>query len=998
MDNVLLEMMSLYSGDPYDLYEIGNDALAHYGVGPDDNPPGRGSGRYEKGSGENAYQHGIGDFLERVDFYKKKGVKSEKELAQLCGFTKKDGTGNTTTYRVAYQQALHDWKLDRARKAQTLIDGGMTKAAVAQQFGIRPSTLASWLKPESLNRANKSNVVADFLEEQVKEKKMIDVGSGVEKEPLLNVSKTKMAEALTILQNRGYQLFYGRVPQATNPGKKTSLTVLATADQQWSDVYNHPEMIQSVADYTVREGEDGIEKVQKKWQYPASLDSSRVMIRYADDVAPDGHTGIEKDGTIEIRRGVPDLDLKGSHYAQVRIMVDGKKYLKGMALYSDDMPDGIDVIFNTNKHRDQADIVLKDIKPDPDNPFGALLRETGGQYTYKDPKTGEEKLGLINKTRQEGDWEEWKDKLPSQFLAKQPMELINRQLGIAIDDKKAELADIMSLTNPTVKKSLLMDFAEGCDSDAVHMSAAALPRQKYQVILPIPTLKDDEVYAPNFKDGETVALIRFPHQGLFEIPILKVNNSNPQGKALLSGNPMDAVGVNHKNAGRLSGADFDGDTVMVVPCNDPKYSDPENYIHIQNRPPLEGLEDFEPKEKYGYDRIEKRMEKVKKVDRNGKTVRDENGKIVYEEVEVKHYFKNGHEFKKMTNTQMQMGIVSNLMMDATLKGASDQDLAAIARHCQVVIDAEKHGLDWQQSERDNHIKELKKKYQERIEDEDGSTHYGASTLITRAKSPTQVIKPTGTPRINPETGMEEYKESQLVPQTYYDKKTGKEKTRMEDVYLLDKIYQKGGTAFDLVNDKYNEKEVAYARYSDTLKAMANEARREIMKTGDIEFNKQAAVQYHDEAEHLLSEMMIAEMNAPKERMAQLYSRGMTLAKQRDNPDMTKKEIKKAAQQALAEGRLKYGASRHVIDISPKEWEAIQAGAINKTNLRTILKYADGDKVREYATPKSAITLTVGQKTRIRNALDNGTPASRLAEQFHVSVSTINRLRKESEEE
>lgn len=34
-----------------------DDFLQHYGVGPDDNPPGRGSGRYAKGSGKDPYQH-----------------------------------------------------------------------------------------------------------------------------------------------------------------------------------------------------------------------------------------------------------------------------------------------------------------------------------------------------------------------------------------------------------------------------------------------------------------------------------------------------------------------------------------------------------------------------------------------------------------------------------------------------------------------------------------------------------------------------------------------------------------------------------------------------------------------------------------------------------------------------------------------------------------------------------------------------------------------------
>ena len=1022
MDPVVLEMMSVYSGDPYDLYSIEHDVeLVHgssyeaqgmsaRGAGgrtAEASSNGIGSGRYRKGEGAKPYQHGISGFLDRVDYFKKSGIKKETDLAKACGCIKKDRKGNplldkngetignTTEFRIKYQTELHAWKKDRAAKAQAMLDKGMTKKAVAQEFGIRDSTLTSWLNPKSLERVNKAQEVADFLEKQVNEKKMIEVGSSVERE--FNCSPTKWREALQILTGKGYQVLGGRVPQATNPGRKTTLSVLATPDEKWSDIYNHPEKIQSIKDYIVREGPDGKDVIQKKWQYPAAMDSSRLMIRYKDDLDENGHTGIERDGTIEIRRNVPDLDLKGSHYAQVRIMVneDGeKKYLKGMAHYSDHMPDGIDVIFNTNKTRDRAGNVLKKIKKDPNNPFGALLKEKGGQYTYTDPETGETKLGLINKTRHEGDWEEWNRSLPSQFLAKQPMALINKQLGLAIEDKKAEYADILKITNPTVKKSLLIDFADGCDADAVQMQAASLPRQRYQVILPVPTLSDNEVYAPNFKDGETLALIRFPHQGIFEIPILKVNNRNPQGREMMGENPMDAIGLNKKNADILSGADFDGDTVMCVPCNDPKYSD----TRIMNRPPLAGLDDFDPKIEYAAHHEEKRIEKVRKKDRYGNYEYDDNGKPVYEEKEVTHCFdKNGHEFKLMTRTGFEMGNVSNLMMDMTLKGADDDDLAMVARHAQVVIDAEKHHLDWKRSERENHILEMKKKYQERFDDEDGKVHYGASTLITRAKSPTQVVKPTGVPHIDPETGKLVYNEKQLEPQIYKDKKTGKEKVRMEDANLLDTVFDKGGNALDLVYDRNNPKEIAYARYSNMLKAMANEARKEYLATGDIDFNKQAEAQYHEESKRLLSELMISEMNAPREKMAQLYAQAIKLSLMRDNPDMTKKELAKAANNALAEGRVRFGASRHKIDISPKEWEAIQAGAINKTNLSKILKYADSDKVRQYATPKDTVSLTTGQKARILAALNSGRSAALLAEQYNVSVSTINKLRKNEEE-
>ena len=34
----------------------------------------------------------------------------------------------------------------------------------------------------------------------------------------------------------------------------------------------------------------------------------------------------------------------------------------------------------------------------------------------------------------------------------------------------------------------------------------------------------NEIYAPNYRDGENVVLIRYPHGGIFEIPELIVNN------------------------------------------------------------------------------------------------------------------------------------------------------------------------------------------------------------------------------------------------------------------------------------------------------------------------------------------------------------------------------------------------------------------------------------------------------------------------------------------
>src|SRR5699024_9296204 len=141
-------------------------------------------------------------------------------------------------------------------------------------------------------------------------------------------------------------------------------------------------------------------------------------------------------------------------------------------------------------------------------------------------------------------------------------------------------------------------------------------RQKYQVILPITSMKDNEVYAPNYKNGETVALVRYPHGGTFEIPILTVNNKQAEARRVLGNTPKDAIGINSKVAERLSGADFDGDTVMVIPCNSGK-----SKVKITSTPQL--IKDFDPKLEYG-------------------------GK------------KEG-TFKQMRDTQKEMGVISNLI-------------------------------------------------------------------------------------------------------------------------------------------------------------------------------------------------------------------------------------------------------------------------------------------------------------------------------------------------
>ena len=911
--------------------------LKHYGRSKLDGAPGRGSGRYALGSGEDPNQH-RGDLISRVQEMRKSGM-SQKDIATALGYS------STTEYRKAYSNAVNQRRATRISSARAMLADGKSQAEVARALDINESTLRSLLNERSAARTNAAQKTADFLRAQIAEKGMIDVGTGVELE--LGISREKLNQALQILQDDGYPVYGGGVPQATNPGKQTNMKVICPPGTPHRDIYDF-ENVHTITDYKARVDDDGTEHFDRGFVYPASMDSKRLMIRYRDDIAPDGHTGVEKDGTIEIRRGVDDLSLGGSHYAQVRILVDHDKYLKGMAFYSDDMPDGVDVIFNTNKTKGQD--VLKKIKTeDPNNPFGALLRETGGQHYYIDAN-GERKLGLVNKTRIEGDWEDWKDAVPSQFLAKQPEQLIRRQLGLSMADKQAEFDEICSLTNPTVKKQLLESFASDCDAAAVHLQAAALPRQKYQVILPVATLKDNEVYAPNFRDGETVALIRYPHAGTFEIPIVTVNNKHPDGRKILGTDATDAIGINSNVANRLSGADFDGDTVMVIPCNS-RHSN----VKISSTPPLEGLKDFDPKMAYGYSRTE--------TDANGNT----------------RYFRDGHEFKIMSNTQKQMGVVSNLITDMTLKGATQEELARAVRHSMVVIDAEKHKLDWRQSEIDNGIDALRKKYQAHI-GEDGKEHYGASTLISSAKSQVQVLKRKGMPKIDPETGELKYKSVE----EHYTDKNGRDRIRMQDSTRMAETRDAHTLSSGTV------KEDIYADYANFMKGMGNAARKAMISAGNLKYSSSAHDIYRDEVDILASQLNLAEKNAPRERQAQLATASEIKAMKKANPDMTTKEIKKASQQSLSRNRQRYGAQRHKIFITERGWQAIQAGAISENMLKRILRFADIDQVRQYATPRATKQLSDAKQAKIRAMRNSGYTNAEIAESLGVSPSTISK--------
>ena len=910
------------------------DELLHYGMP-------RRSGRYPWGSGKDPYQHS-GDFLSRVEELTKKGM-SEKDIADSMGLT-------TSQLRIQKSLAKDERRTIEVDTAKGLREKGYSLNEIAKMMGYKnDSSVRSLLNEQSESRMKEAMNTAKFLKKQVDEKGMIDVGVGVERE--LGISKEKLKTALYILEMEGYNTFGGGVPQVNNPGKQTNIKVLCPPDTPFktitdkngnekkvsSAIYDY-DKVHSITEYTSHDSG----KTFDTFKYPSSMDSKRLAIRYAED------GGIQKDGLVEIRRGVADLDLGGSHYAQVRIMVDGTHYIKGMAVYSDDLPPGVDVMFNTNKTKDKSKLeVLKPIKNDPDNPFGSLIK-AGGQSYYTD-KNGERKLSLINKRAEEGDWGDWADKLPAQFLSKQSKQLAQRQLKLAAADKKAEFDEIMSLTNPTVKKALLKSFSDDCDSAAVHLHAAALPRQKYQVILPVPTLRDNEIYAPNYNDGEKVALIRYPHGGIFEIPILTVNNKHKDSIKMIGPNAKDAVCINSTVAERLSGADFDGDTVQVIPTN--------SKVKINTKPPLKALEGFDPK-------------------------------MEYPERPGMKYMKTG----KKDNTQNEMGKISNLITDMTLLGASDDELARAVRHSMVVIDAAKHKLDFKKSEADNNIKALKKKYQGHIDPETGRYSEGTGTIVSRAKGQQSVLKRQGSPIIDPETGKQSWKVADNV--TYekkmINKRTGKEYTKTITKTQKSTKMMETDDAYTLVSDSRNPIELVYADYANQMKALANQARKEMVTTPDIPYNPEAKARYQKEAASLQAKVNVALKNAPRERQAQTMANAILQAKIKDNPDMTKKEKKKAGQQALDKMRMKVGAKKEPVKITEKEWEAIQAGAISPSKLKTIINNADLDTLRQMAMPRSTKQLSQSKINHIATLKASGYTNAQIAQKLGVSTSTVSK--------
>lgn len=890
--------------------------LAHYGIL-------RRSGRYPWGSGGTQNTRNK-RFLESIDDLKRQGM-SDSEIARGFGIT-------TTQLRAARSIALAQQKQEKILTAQRLKDKGWSNVAIGQRMGLNESSVRALLAPGEKDKADALQTTANMLKKQVADKKYIDIGGGVENQ--LGITQTRLNNAVAMLKEEGYSVHTIKVEQL-GTGKMTSVKVLAPPNTSFGEVSKNRGEIKQITDFSEDGGRSflGIQK-------PISIDSKRIEVNYAED------GGSKLDGVIYIRPGVKDLSLGGNRYGQVRIAVDGTHYIKGMAMYKEGLPKGTDIVFNTNKSRtgNKKD-VMKEMEKDPNNPFGSVVRQIHGP----DGKVSSAMniVGSKEGSGVEGGWDTWSRNLSSQMLSKQNPSLIKQQLDLTSERRKREFDEISSLTNPTVKRELLLRFADETDSAAVHLKAASLPRQATRVLLPLSSMKENEVYAPGFRDGERVVLVRHPHGGTFEIPELTVNNKNPEGRRLI-GNTLktDAIGIHHKVAQRLSGADFDGDTVLVIP---------NNKGLVKHTPALKDLEGFDP--------------------------------MVYKIPE-------GSPIPKIkpSTKQHEMGNVSNLITDMTIQGADHTELARAVRHSMVVIDSEKHGLDWRQSEKDHGIAALKEKYQ-------GGKRKGAYTLISKAGSEIRIpdrkarSAKKGGP-IDPKTGKKVYEPTgRMRPETRRvvgpnGKVTYEPTGRMIPVTIKSKKLAETDNAFTLVSHPGTKIEALYAEHSNKLKSMGNEARKEALAVKHTPYSPSAKKTYANEVASLNAKLNLALKNAPLERQAQLIANTMVSKTRQSNPHMEPDDIKKVRQLALNEARSRTGAKKHQIEITQSEWDAIQAGAISTHKLTRIINNSDMNSVRRLAMPRHTPKMTSTMKSRAEAMLRAGYTQAEVADQLGIGLTTL----------
>lgn len=863
--------------------------IKHYGIK-------RRSGRYPYGSGKNPYQDENG-ILFRDSELRKQGY-SEKEIAEKLG--------------MSIKRLREEKSIENHRRNQVLADAvdSMTKRGdtidqIAKALDISPRTVSNIKNRVNNDEVKRNDNIKQAIKEQLAENPYLDISEGIERQ--LGISRYKFQTIVRELRAEEglyeHTLYLNRLD---DPNNQLTVRVL-TPEEDFKTVHRSYDQIGNFE----RISEDG-GRTMRNITDPVPVDPKRVSVVFDED------GGSNKDGLIELRRGVDDLDMGEARYAQVRIQVGDKNYLKGMAVYADDLPPGIDIRFNTNKSRKVGELgSMKELKDDPENPFGSTIAI---------------QKGALNMVNYEGKWSEWNKAWSSQFLSKQPAALVQERLDATLDYYKRDYEDIMQLTNPTVQKYLLQELGKQMTSAYKHLQVQSVSRSATHVILPFEKMNPNEVYAPNYRDGEKVVLVRYPHAGTFELAELTVNNKFKPAREMIGTDSKDAIGIHPSVAQKMSGADFDGDFVTVIPNNSRK---------VKVSPALEALKNFDPSREY-------RVEPIYKV---------VDGKREIQNQTINEKYKN-----------KQMGIITNLITDMQVQDATDDEVARAVKHSMVIIDSYKHNLDYKKSAEDNAIKALQRKYQSNINPLTGKQSRGAGTLLSKKLGKEVLVDYEEIEVLNEATGR------------YSKKKVGGRQVALIDAFD-DARKLSTGTAV----------ENTYADYINATRKLRDEIEAKATTIKGIQKVPGAAKIYEKEVKSIDYKLNEMYLKAPRERQAQLEATRnfYTLLK----PGMNSEDRKKLATQVVAASRAKYNPyeKSFKMNITPKEWEAIENGAVSKSKLEAILKFGDTGQIRSYATPKPKPQVSAPSISRAKALLANGYTYAEVADQLGISTSAVYNL-------
>lgn len=908
----------------------GKKYLVHYGIK-------RRSGRYPWGSGEDPYQHeGWYDMLlDDIKAKKAKGM-SELQIADSYGVPLQD---------LRRQQSLAVfYKKEALRLAiMDMNAAGMNTSEIARKLGKNESSVRTIIKNGQTKKQKELEATINALEERLTEVKYLDIGAGTASS--MGVVDARFETAVQDLWNKGFEIADIYIEQANNPDQGTTVHLLVPKGTSVKEIYSNLDQIGTMD----KRFADPHGTTLYGLKPPENFDSKRLEVRYAEE------GGTDRDGTIELRRGAEGLDLGNANYAQVRIAVDGTHYLKGMAYYVDDLPDGIDIRFNTNKSNKTPKLdTLKKLKDDPDNPFGAQIKNQSGY------------LNIVN---EEGDWGGWSKSLASQMLSKQSLKLAKNQLDVSYYDHMRDFEEIKSYKNPVVRQYLLQQFADSCDTAAVDLKAAAMPKQASYVLLPLPGLKENEIYAPNFKQNDRVVMIRYPHGGTFEIPEVTVNNNVAAGKKIIGPNSVDAIGIHPKVAAQLSGADFDGDTVIAFP---------DNRRQVKSSKMLVGLRDFDPKADFPATKLTRR------VNADGDTIQEsvkqrEMGVVsnLICDMTIKHNDKISKLQDKMRSTKSDAEKAKIKTSIERQQAAFDQDITRAVKYSMVVIDSLKHQLDYKAADKILNIAELKKKYQAHEEDD---SYGGASTLISKAGAVQRVTERRLDYRPDPDTGRIEYvetgrtrvaKDGSVVPRT----------SKIEAMRLThDPEELSSGTRMEAI----------YSNYARSMKQLGDSARKEAVHTTLLSTSPQSKKKYATEISEIDEMLNKAKAHAPIERKAQIIAKSVLDDKRQKAGAgvLTKAEQARIRSQALAKARASLGGSRPKVHLTDKQWEAVDKGAISKSKITQLLRFMPAEEVREHALPKKRAAVSQSQVNLMIAWKASGYTNGEIADMLGLSPTTV----------